>query len=175
MIVWNKRMLLCWCFTALRHFSGHFGRGQLIYPHCSWASLLGSFPVLSAHSFASNWQLPFLNQRKGRNDRRNYFLTNLRERMLQDVRIEPATVRIPGGRAFGQATVSGYKTLSQRNQRSRNFQIIWATSWENLFMPYANDKGADQPAHPRSLISVFVVRWLDSIRHLLAIAEISRP
>ena len=25
-------------------------------------------------------------------------------------------------------------------------------------MPYANNKGADQPAHPRSLISAFVVR-----------------
>ena len=30
-------------------------------------------------------------------------------------------------------------------------RIIWATSWENLFLPYANN-GADQPAHPRSLI-----------------------
>ena len=29
-------------------------------------------------------------------------------------------------------------------------------------MPYANNKGADQPAHPRSLISAFVVRCLDS-------------
>ena len=28
-------------------------------------------------------------------------------------------------------------------------------------MPYANNKGADQPAHPRSLISVFVVRCQD--------------
>ena len=34
--------------------------------------------------------------------------------------------------------------------------IIRATSWENLFMPYANNKGADQPAHPRSLISAFI-------------------
>ena len=34
---------------------------------------------------------------------------------------------------------------------------IWATSWENLFMPYMNNKGADQPAHPCSLISTFVV------------------
>ena len=34
---------------------------------------------------------------------------------------------------------------------------IRATSWENLFMPYANNKGADQPAHPRSLISAFVI------------------
>ena len=29
------------------------------------------------------------------------------------------------------------------------------TSWENLFMSYANNKAADQPAHPRSLVSVF--------------------
>ena len=32
----------------------------------------------------------------------------------------------------------------------------WATSWENLFNPYANNKDADQPAHPRSLISVLL-------------------
>ena len=41
-------------------------------------------------------------------------------------------------------------------------------------MPYANNKGADQPAHLCSLISAFVVRCLDSIIPLLAIAEISR-
>ena len=51
---------------------------------------------------------------------------------------------------------------------------LWAMSWENLFMPYANNKGADQPAHPRSLISIFVVRCLDSIIPILAIAQISR-
>ena len=43
----------------------------------------------------------------------------------------------------------------------------------NLLLPYANNKGADQPAHPRSLISVFVARCLDSIVPLLPIAEIS--
>ena len=47
-------LLLCWCFTAFRHFSGHFGCGRLTYPLCSWASLRGSLTVLSAHSFASN-------------------------------------------------------------------------------------------------------------------------
>ena len=38
----------------------------------------------------------------------------------------------------------------------------WATSWENLFMTYANNKGTDQTArmHPRSLISAFVVRCI---------------
>ena len=46
---------------------------------------------------------------------------------------------------------------------------IWATSWENLFMSYANNKGADQ----RSLISAFVVRCLYSIIPLVSIPEIS--
>ena len=40
---------------------------------------------------------------------------------------------------------------------------IWATSWEYLFLPYVNNKGAHQPAHPQSLISTFVVHCLDSI------------
>ena len=53
--------------------------------------------------------------------------------------------------------------------------FIWTTSWENLFMQYANNKGADQPVHPRSLISAFVVRCLDtcSIIPLVSISEIS--
>ena len=41
-------------------------------------------------------------------------------------------------------------------------------------MSYANNKGADQPVHPRSLISAFVVPCLDSIISLDSIAEISR-
>ena len=43
----------------------------------------------------------------------------------------------------------------------------------NLFMLYANNKGADQPAHPRSLISAFVVRCLDKIIPLVFISEIA--
>ena len=41
-------------------------------------------------------------------------------------------------------------------------------------MAYANNKGADQPVHPRSMISTYVVRCLDSIISLDSIAEISR-
>ena len=46
-------------------------------------------------------------------------------------------------------------------------------------MSYANHKGADQkgadhPAHPRSLISSFVVRCLDSRIPILAIFKVSR-
>ena len=39
---------------------------------------------------------------------------------------------------------------------------------------YANNKGADQPAHARSLFSGFVFRCFDSIISLDSIAEISR-
>ena len=35
-------------------------------------------------------------------------------------------------------------------------------------MTYVNNKGADQPAHPHSLISTFVVHCLDSMRCILA-------
>ena len=38
---------------------------------------------------------------------------------------------------------------------------------------FANNKGTDQPAHPRSLISVFVFRFLESIIPNLATSEIS--
>ena len=33
---------------------------------------------------------------------------------------------------------------------------------ENLSLGVANNKGADQPAHTRSLISAFVIRLLES-------------
>ena len=40
-------------------------------------------------------------------------------------------------------------------------------------MSYANNKGADQPAHPLSLISAFVVRCLGSKISLVSVTEIS--
>ena len=43
-----------------------------------------------------------------------------------------------------------------------------------LVLPYANNKGSDQPAHPRSLISAFDVRFLDSRIPTLAEFKLSR-
>ena len=40
-------------------------------------------------------------------------------------------------------------------------------------MSYANNKGADQPAHPRNLISAFVVRCLDSVMYVVSVTKIS--
>ena len=62
---------------------------------------------------------------------------------------------------------------SNRSARPHKCKINWAPSWENLFLPYANNKGADLPTHPRSLISTFVVCCLDSIIPLVYISEIS--
>ena len=45
---------------------------------------------------------------------------------------------------------------------------------KTCFMSYANNKGADQPAQPRRLISTFVIRCLDSVISLDSISEISR-
>ena len=41
------------------------------------------------------------------------------------------------------------------------------------FLPYANNKDADQPAHLRSLIITFIVHCLDSIIDLISITGIS--
>ena len=44
---------------------------------------------------------------------------------------------------------------------------------ENLPLGFATNKGADQPAHSRSLISAFVIRLLENIIYKLATREIS--
>ena len=52
--------------------------------------------------------------------------------------------------------------------------VLYEPGHEKMcLMSYANNKGTDQPAHPRSLISTFVVRCLDSIISLDSTAEIS--
>ena len=57
--------------------------------------------------------------------------------------------------------------LASDKEKAGEFMVkwrnTWAKSWENLFMPYATNKVADQPAHPRSLISTFVVCCLHSM------------
>ena len=50
----------------------------------------------------------------------------------------------------------------------------WASTREKTRLRgFANNTGADQPAHPRSLISAFVIHFLKSIICKLATSEIS--
>ena len=58
--------------------------------------LLGRLSPLSnqycAHSFARNWQLPFLNQRKGENDCKKYFMIKSPWKIVADpARVKTAT------------------------------------------------------------------------------------
>ena len=53
---------------------------------------------------------------------------------------------------------------------------IWASVRENLYLgvcKQANNKGADQPAHLRKLISSFIILLLESIISRLAMSELS--
>ena len=56
----------------------------------------------------------------------------------------------------------------------QNIAVFEPCHEKTCFLLYVNDKTADQPVHPRSLISVFVVRCLDRIIPILAISKISR-
>ena len=50
---------------------------------------------------------------------------------------------------------------------------IWAMDVRKPVFEVANNTGADQPGHPRSLISTFVIRFLESIICKLVTGEIS--
>ena len=52
------------------------------------------------------------------------------------------------------------------------FVMKWASTWENLSSGVWNNTGTDQPAHPRSLISAFVIHFSESIICKLATGEI---
>ena len=80
------------------------------------------------------------------------------------------TSLLPSWASFKKATF-GYGPLHK---------FICVTFWyqpcheKTCFMPYANNNGADQLVHPRSLISTFNVHFLDSTIPLLAKSKISR-
>ena len=79
-----KWICLCWGFMAQSTQWGHVERGQATSPYIYWADLvLYAINQYCAHSFARNWQLPFLNLQKGENDQRRYFMINLHERTIR--------------------------------------------------------------------------------------------
>ena len=86
-----------------------------------------NFQKQSKQEAHCNWQLPFLNQRKGENDRRKYFMINLHERMLlTSVGIEPAAFWSPVGWRI------------QMNHRGRLYTkvVLWDLACENCMLAY---------------------------------------
>ena len=76
---------------------------------------LGSLLVLSAHSFASNWQLPFLNQRKGENGRIIFFMTKSPRNNVRRTRGSTRDSSHTDGRAFDRAIAPGYLWCNSQN------------------------------------------------------------
>ena len=108
-------------------------------PGQAWPSLLRSLAVLGAHSFASNWQLLFLNQRKRENGCRIFFMTKSWWRNVPDMGIELRTTCMPSGHASDRATMP---SCSKEKLHCKLYQYgmywyfcfwksIWATSYQN--------------------------------------------
>ena len=65
------------------------------------------FTSISAHSFTSNWQLLFLNQRMRENGRRNVFMIRLPRKNVPDLGIELGATCMPREHASDRATAPG--------------------------------------------------------------------
>ena len=53
----------------------------------------------------------------------------------------------------------------------KNLLLNWPCREKTCLRGFADNKDADQPAHPRSLIGAFVIRFLKSIIYFLATSE----
>ena len=58
---------------------------------------------------------------------------------------------------------AGDKMSDIESRLSVSTLLRWDSTRENLSSGFANNKGADKPAHLRSLISAFVILLLESI------------
>ena len=83
---------VCWSFKAQLTYWGHVEHGQFTYPHLGL--VFYAVNQYCVHSITRNWQLPFLHQQKGENDRRKYFMINLQE-CCWPGGVEPATFWSP--------------------------------------------------------------------------------
>ena len=81
----------------------------------------------------------------GGNGRRNYFMTDLHERMLPDRKIEPATVRIPGGGASKRATELGLQIVSSLSKLWWGSKTLQIDKRHFFFSP----QYTMAPSHPR--------------------------
>ena len=75
----------------------------------SWAGLV--LWEICAYSFARNWELPYLNQVKGENDHRKYFMINLHNWILPDLAGIKSVTWSPDERTSEWATLQSDQSL----------------------------------------------------------------
>ena len=71
------------------------------------------------------------------------------------------TVKLDATNSFPSNTAEVRPIYLKMGHITRNLVFCFCL-FVVVFLSYINNKGAEQPAHPRSLISAFVVRGLDS-------------
>ena len=69
---------------------------------------------------------------------------------------------------------TSYIWVKHDSKMHGRYKLIEPRHEKTCFLPYANNKGADHPAHPRRLISAFGFHRFHSIIPILAISKISR-
>ena len=73
----------------------------------------------------------------------------------------------------GYRTVLNFSSYIVRHKILQFENILEPRRAKNCPRGFANKTGADQPAHPRSLISAFVIRLLESFISRLATSQFS--
>ena len=96
--------------------------------HIFTGQALSLFNQYCAHSFARNWQLPFLNQQKRENDHRKYFMINLHKRMFSTW--QGSNLKAPDQHLYAHPTESprGSKATSS-TQHHKN---MWLCNFDPL-------------------------------------------
>ena len=83
-----------------------------------------------AHSFARNWLFPFLNQRKGENDRRKVIMINLHERISATRGGRTLNLPITSGTCIQLATEAGYFASLRKHAYSNILKILPPKEWK---------------------------------------------
>ena len=136
--------------------------GLLDWPNLwDWPSLWVSFQLLAKECALSTGHLGLSLPRKS--------VVRLTDRLNMT-----ATLNHNTNKQIFNKQVHLWLQFWDRNSETEKQTVFEPGHEKTCLMSYANNKGADQPAHPRSLINAFVVRCLDSIISLDSIGEISR-
>ena len=117
-----------------------------------------------AHSFARNWQLPFLNQWKGENNRRKYFMINPHERkLLTQLGLNPQPPDHQSNPHPTEPPRSVYSLYSLYQKHYLEHWIIiqnmsaYLPFFKNTIIAFANSVDPDQLASEEAIIWIYTV------------------
>ena len=107
-----------------------------------------------------------------------YGYENARPKLKNDAIPDIPVIIVGSGSSSVSTQLSGEKIKRGAYEKRRRSEVSWFTIFgprhEKICLRrLASNKGADQPVHPRSLVSTFVIRILESTISKLTTREIS--